>query len=288
MKYRRSTDNVDHHHIFGYGYPGCGKTKMARDYYEALGEGLVVVSNEVGEATFSNYGVDVPILEPEDQNELRAIISMTDVVFEKIIKEKMGYTFDKIHTILFDNLRMSQLMIFGESEKKEAKIFDGEITMPKQEATGVMALPNKRDFAGVPSNKDYRLLDMEMRKIVDKIDRMPYHTIVTAHAEQDFAPTTKMTLTGDQYKDKEVTREFNGYPSLEGFALKADLAGLVSDMFLYMYGDGNRYYFCPKPLKGFMARTRMAEVMPAQIDWTDKNMYEIIEEKRRQMREKAK
>jgi hypothetical protein len=278
MKYRRSTDYSDKHHLFLYSFPGAGKTKAARDYYEALGEGLVIVSNENrAEAIFDIKGYDVPILEPENQDELRAIISMPDVVVDKIVKEKMGYTFDKAHTFLFDNIRMTQIMIFGEGKRAGGKAFDGLIDIPPQEATGILALPNKRDFAGVPSNKDYRLLDMDMRKIVDKIDRMPYHTIVTTHAEEDYSMRTQLTLTGDKNKDKDVDRQFSGYPSLEGFSLKADLPGLVSDLFLYLYWDGNRYYVCFKPLKGWYARTTMAEIMPPQLDWTDKNMYEIIE-----------
>ena len=293
MKFRSSMSSIEHHHIFAYGYPGSGKTKIARDYYDALGPGVISVTNEVSEATFSNYGVDIPILEPETQDELRAIITMPEKVHEKIIVEQMGYDFPKIHTVLFDNLRMSQLMVFGEGARKEVKVFDGAITLPAIKESGIMALPNKRDFAGLPSNKDYRFLDMEMRKIVDKIDRMPCHTIVTAHAEEDFAPRTRLELSGIDTNSREGKKEFmetpkqySGYPSLEGFALKADLAGLVSDLFLYLFWDGTTYYVCPKPIKGFMARTRMAEVMPKQYNWTDKNMYKWIEEKRKDMKER--
>jgi hypothetical protein len=247
-----------------------------------------VVSTYESDLTLSVEGVDAPILNPTSEDELRAIIECPEEVIEKVIQpmedEEGNRPFENYvpKLFLFDILRELQLVVFGNGGRvKDTDVFDGAVTLPKAKAQGILSLPNARDAQGVPSNKDYRLLDMKMRGIVTRIEKMPYHTIVTAHAERDFAPQDKMQLTGDPKKDAELKQNASpvGYPSLEGFSLKADLPGLVSDFFLYMDSNGSNFTMYPKPSKGFMARTRLNAVMPPALDWSGKNAYDVLASK---------
>jgi hypothetical protein len=246
---------------------------------------MVIVSTYEKDLTLSVEGVDAPILNPKNEDELRAIIECPEEVIEKVIQpmedEDGSRPFENYQPklFLFDIIRELQLVVFGEGGRvKEIEVFDGAMTLPKEKAKGILSLPNKRDAQGVPSNKDYRLLDMKMRGIISRIEKMPFHTIVTAHAERDFTPQDKMQLTGDPKKDADLKSVASpvGYPSLEGFSLKADLPGLVSDFFLYMTSNGNNFTIYPKPSGGFMARTRLNSVMPPALDWTGKSAYNVL------------
>jgi hypothetical protein len=274
-------------HMFLYGYPGCGKSKVAADFHNA-GLPMVIVSTYERDLTLTMEGVDAPILNPTTEDELRAIIECPETVIEKVIHpmedDDGNRPFENYEPKLFffDILRELQLVIFGDGGRiKDVEVFDGALSLPKSKASGILALPNARDAQGVPSNKDYRLLDVKMRGIVSRIEKMQYHTIVTAHAERDFTPQDKMQLTGDPKKDAElkIAATPQGYPSLEGFSLKKDLPGLVSDFFMYMESNGNSYTIYPKPSKGFMARTRLAGVMPPALDWTGKSAHEVLSSK---------
>jgi len=274
-------------HLFLYGYPGCGKTKVAADFHNR-GLPMVLVSTYEQDLTLTIEGIDAPILNPTNEDELRAIIECPEEVIERVIQPMEDEDGNKPFAdyepklFVFDILRELQLVIFGEGGRTiDTEVFEGSVILPKAKASGILALPNARDAQGVPSNKDYRLLDMKMRGIVARIEKMKYHTIVTAHAEKDFAPQDKLQLTGDPKTDKELKANATpqGYPSLEGFSLKKDLPGLVSDFFLYMESNGNKFTIYPKPSKGFMARTRLNAVMPPALDWTGKNAYDVLSSK---------
>jgi hypothetical protein len=133
---------------------------------------------------------------------------------------------------------------------------------------------------GSPTNKAYRILDMRLRSLLRSIEKMSYHTIVSAHAERDYSPETIKKLTGDPKLDKDIKNSavMLGYPALEGFSAKSDISGLAGEMLLYLESPRQTEFFIyPKPHpQGFHARTQMAEHLPPRIEWTGKNAYEVL------------
>lgn len=285
MKYR-STANVSQYlHLFLYGAQGSGKTKVALDFHESGQDVVIVTTEEQGDLPFETRGYSAPVLYPENYDELVAIITAPELVITKVIHERMGMPEYTPRTFLFDGIRGLQRMIFGELKKEETKVFDGAITLPAR-GSGILALPANR-APGIPSNQDYRKLDLDMRNIVGAIEKMPYHTIITAHAERDFSIETRMKLTGDAQTDKNVAREFALYPGLEGFSLKYDLPGLCSSFYLLLEAKQNQYTFKAHAGHDYHARTRIAEVMPTTpVSWTNQNMYELLTRKIAEAKEK--
>ena len=269
--------SADHIHAFVYGYPGCGKTKFIGDFHNA-GQNVAVVAGYNSSRALELAGVDCPIIVPSSLEELIAIVQMPDEVIFKVVNPV--FPDYKVKTWCFDILKDIQMIIFGEGGSKQETIFDGAMILPASKPTGVMALPNARGEDNSPSNKDYRVLDLRLRSLLRSIEKMRYHTIITAHAERDYTPDLVKQLTGDPKLDKELKSSATmvGYPSLEGFSAKSDISGLAGEMLLYLESPkGTEYFMYPKPHhQGFHARTQMAQHMPPRIDWTGKNAYELL------------
>jgi hypothetical protein len=286
MKYRSTSSVSDYLHLFLYGDGGTGKTKAAADFHER-GQNVVLVTTEQdGDIPLHTRGIEAPVLIPETEDDLIAIISATDQVVSQVIHRMPGFAAYVPKTWVFDGLRSLQRVVLGQSAKQARTALDGLVSLPEQEAHGVMALPAKR-APGIPSNPDYRRLDLNMRNYVGGIEKMPYHTIITAHVEKDYSIETKGQLTGDQEIDKSITRNFYLFPSLEGYSLKYDLPALCSSYYLLLDAQNNRYSF--KAHKGveYHARTRVAEVMPTSpVDWTGKNLYDLLQGKVTEARNK--
>ncbi|MEE8114938.1 MAG: AAA family ATPase [Nitrososphaerales archaeon] len=284
MKIRRSQKAFDWTsdeflwHLFLYGYPGCGKTKVVKDFQE-VGFKPIVVATYQQDITLS--GSNIPVLTVEHPLELMALVQKPKNVIEQVLWPALEEEYP-VDLIMFDVLRDLQMLLFGESKTiKDTEVFDGKVTIEKTAGFGVMSEPNARDATGIPSPKDYRLLDLNTRALVKKIEKMPYHTITTAHAEVNFDERTHAKLTGDQKKDKEIKAQatIKGFPSLEGYSAKSDLPGIISDFMIYMdTPDQESFYMYPKSAQGFHARTRVAEFMPRMIDWTGKNIYKVLTE----------
>lgn len=269
--------SAEYIHSFIYGYPGCGKTKFIGDFHTA-GNNVVVVAGFNSSRTLELQGADCPIIVPSSLEELIAIVQMPEEVVAKVIHPIFpDYV---VKTWAFDILKDLQMVIFGEGGYKQETIFDGAMVLPSSKPTGVMSLPNARGDDGSPSNKDYRILDMRLRSLLRSIEKMTYHTIITAHAEKDYTPETIRKLTGDPKLDKDLKHDavMVGYPSLEGFSAKSDISGLAGEMLLYLESPKQTEYFIyPKPHhQGFHARTQMAEYLPPRIEWSGKNAYELL------------
>lgn len=294
MKIRRSRNELDLAdpdflwHLFLYGYPGCGKTKAVKDFQDAGFHPIVVATYE---QDLTLTGANIPILTVEHPLELMALVQKPKNVIEQVLWPALDEEYP-VNLIMFDVLRDLQMLLFGESKTiKDTQVFDGAVTIEKTKGFGVMSEPNARDATGIPSPKDYRLLDLNTRALVKKIEKMPYHTITTAHAEINYDERTHAKLTGDAKKDKEIKAQatIKGFPSLEGYSAKSDLPGIISDFMLYMdTPDQESFYMYPKPSKGYHARTRVAEFMPRVIDWTDKNAHDVLTETIRIGMEKKK
>ena len=277
MKVYRSK-SAEHIHSFIYGYPGCGKTKFIADFHNA-GENVAIVAGFNSSRTLELQGVDCPIIVPTSLEELIAIVQMPEEVQAKVIQPEFpGYV---VKTWAFDILKDLQMIIFGEAGMSKQTVFDGALEMPATKPTGVMMLEGSRqDKDDTPSNKAYRVLDMRLRSLLRSIERMKYHTIVTAHAEKDYSSELIKRLTGDSKLDKDLKHDavMVGYPSLEGFSAKSDISGLAGEMLLYLESPKQTEYFIyPKPHhQGFHARTQMADSLPPRIEWTGKNAFELL------------
>lgn len=282
MRVRRSSKELDLKgedflwHLFFYGYPGCGKTKVVKDFKDR-GFHPVVVATYDQDVTL--MGSDIPVMTVDHPLELQALVQQPKNVIEQVLWPALGEEYP-VDLIMFDVLRDLQMLLFGESKTiKDTQVFDGKVTIEKTQGFGVMSEPNSRDATGIPSTKDYRLLDINTRSLVKKIEKMPYHTITTAHAELNLDERTKAKLTGDVAKDKTIRANatIKGFPSLEGYSAKSDLPGIISDFMIYMdTPDQESFYMYPKPNKGFYARTRLAEYMSSVLDWTGKNAYDVL------------
>jgi len=282
-------------HIFLYGLPGCGKTKAILDFAER-GFHPVVVSTHAQDLTL--IGSNIPVMTVEHPLELQALVQKPLNVIEKVLWPALGEEYP-VDLFAFDVLRDLQMLLFGESKTiKDTEVFDGKVTLERTSGFGIMSEPNARDATGIPSPKDYRLLDIYSRALIKKIEKMPYHTITTAHAEVRWDERTTAKMTGDAKKDKEIKAAGNvkGFPSMEGYSTMADLPGLISDLMLYMdTPDQESFYIYPKPAKGYYARTRLAEYLPGMLDWTGRNAYDVLTqavtkgiEKKRKMEDKNK
>src|SRR3990172_7691814 len=131
-------------HVFAYGYPGCGKSKLGRDFHEA-GQSIVLVTGENTDFTFGIKGIQVPIITPANEHEFRAIIEAPHLVTEKVIRAVPGLENYEPKTWVFDNIRTMQQILFGEGGRKAEPVFDGAFTIDARKPTGIMALPNARD-----------------------------------------------------------------------------------------------------------------------------------------------
>lgn len=278
MKFKTTADATSHLHLFLYGDGGAGKTKAIGDFHLAGNPVVLVSTEEDGAIPLRTRGINAPQLIPDCEDDLLAIVLEPQQVVEKVIRKQPGFEEYTPKCWAFDGLRALQRVVMGSQPSDARTVLDG-VALPASTGHGVMSLPAARPGVGVPSNKDYRILDLKMRNIVAGIERMPYHTIITAHYEKDFDIETHLSLTGDQKTDKDVTRRFQGYPSLEGFSMKYDLPNLCSSFYLFMKKAGGKYTIHADSTFEAKARTRIAEVMPPALDWSGKNLYTLLDER---------
>jgi hypothetical protein len=248
------------YHIFLYGVSGHGKTQATASF-----PGLVMVSPfKHSDATLDE---GVPFINPETEEELRAVIEAPDLVIERYIKPV--FPDYEVRTFCFDILRDLQALCLGHERIPAVK--DGDrIIVPERAPHGAMARPGNRNAKTVGNELDYRIVDSHMRAILAIIDDMPFHTILTAHADQ------VGRKKGDD--DSEWQRY---YPAVEGWALKRDLPGIVGDFCLALEKRGDRFLCHPETTKDYFARNRWRKRgLTKTFDWTDKSFYEILEDYR--------
>lgn len=248
-------------HIFAYGQPGTGKTHLIGDFPSP-----VLVTGEEGTLTLAARGLNIPVLYIDNENEFRGIVERPDLVTLNVIQKIPGFEAYQPETWAFDTLSRLQYRIMGEGRRKGIEAFDG-VKLDDRAGYGILGSGLERS----PEIKDYGQFNSKMKSLLSMIEQMPYHTIVTAHAGIDLTEESDKRLNA-----KNDDQTYMGYPQMIG-SLKYDIAGLVSDFFVYLYTtDGCRFTMCPKPFGRFFARTRIAKVMPISLDWTDKNGYELL------------
>lgn len=263
MKSQQSSDYPDFFNIMVYSYPGGGKTKFGLDF-----PGVVMVDCGEKQATTAKARkINVPVLQPETYDDFRLIAQRPKDVLSWRFGEAVAA---ETKSFLFDSSTTMQQLLMGRSAL-EAIRKDSEVIVPAQEATGVMSYPRKIPARERPDVHDFGTLIEQFRDIMDGIREMPYHTIITAHAKID---RTENSPRGLNAKEDEIERA--GFPMLFG-DLKYHADGLV-DYFLYLERNKAGQYIIHPVRTGtnFRARTRYAEVFDRQINWTDRNAFELL------------
>lgn len=278
MKFKSTAEATEHLHLFLYGDGGCGKTKAIGDFHLAGFPVVLVSVDSDGAIPLRMRGIAAPQIIPENYDEILACVLQHEQVLEKVIRKMPGFADYEPGCWAFDGLRELQRVVLGYSSTDQRTVLEG-VDLPATEGHGVMSLPAARPAVGIPSNKDYRVLDDRMRNLVAAIEKMPYHTIITAHYEKDFDIETTMSLTGDAKTDKDVTRRFQGYPALDGFSLKYNLPNLCSSFYLYLQDKNGQYEIQTRNSMQAKARTRIAEVMPPTLPWKDQNLFHLLQKK---------
>ncbi len=166
--------NFKYHH-FWYGPPGAGKSEAYSSY-----PGLAVVGPKSHDGTLASNGIDAVFLQPETEEELQIIVEAPDYVAEQVAKDHDGY---EIQTFVFDTLKDLQALCLGHERILAVKDGPKEI-LPEKPASGAMKRRGNRNANNIGNELDYRIVDNNMRALLTAIDDMPYHTIVTAHADQ--------------------------------------------------------------------------------------------------------
>lgn len=273
MKVRDSQQADRKLSVFAYAQMGAGKTELGASFPNP-----VWVDFDKSDMTLDAKGLSVPVLQPENEDEIRALIDHPVEAMEHLFKDTKfaGY---KAETFVWDTVSSMQNVIFGDGPRKKAEVFG--VTLEKEEAWGIMKEPNSRDNPAIPAPKDYRLFEVRFRGIIAKIRQMPYHSICTSHSGLDLTPDSPRGLTAP---DSQKT--YMGYPNIIG-KMKYDL-GKDYDFYLYLYARGGSHFMAAQDYGKFNARTRIKGVMPAQVDWTNKSAFKILTDYFNKSKEKNK
>jgi len=249
--------------IFAYSQMGAGKTELGAEF-----PNQVWVDFDRSDMTLDAKGLSVPVLSPENEDEIRALIDHPEESLEYLLKDTKfeGY---KPETFVWDTVSSMQNVVFGDGPRKQVEVFGGNVVLEKEKAWGIMSEPNSRDNPAIPAPKDYRLFEVRFRGIIAKICQMPYHTICTSHSGLDLTPDSPRNLSAP---DSQKT--YQGYPNIVG-KMKYDI-GKDYDFYLYLYVRSGSHFMASQDYGKFNARTRVKGVMPAQVDWTNKSAFKIL------------
>lgn len=261
--------------VFAYSQMGAGKTELGASFPNP-----VWVDFDRSDMTLDARGLSVPVLSPENEDEIRALIDHPEEALTALLKETKfeGY---KAETFVWDTVSSMQNVIFGDGPRKAVDVFGGAIQLEKETPWGIMKEPNSRDHPSIPAPKDYRLFEVRFRGIIAKIRQMPYHSVVTSHSGLDLTPDSPRGLTAP---DSQKT--YMGYPNIIG-KMKYDL-GKDYDFYLYLFARGGSHFMAAQDYGKFNARTRIKGSMPAQVDWTNKSAFKILTDYYNKSKEKNK
>ena len=251
MKVKQSLGTIDGrmYNIY-YGLPGSGKTHLGLTHPSPC-----LVDFENGYLTATAMGLNVPVVQPENEEDLWRIFMSPRHVEDEVNKIFAGY---KIRTFVFDSATSLQYM------------FMGRLPVPADEEHGIEADPGagimkvrRNRVDGQPSIEDYRALSDKMNRFFNCCQNMTdYDVVVTAHAiidEKEESPKT--------YKVDETKKKFAGFPNIVG-KLKYHVGG-STDMFLYLEQDvvNDRPVHYAYSLRSglYIARTRFEQQMDFKI-----------------------
>lgn len=272
MKYLTALENLeDKLNSLVYSRPGGGKTTFGLSHPYPV----IVDPGEQGYQTVlephHRKHKDVPVIEIESYEDLEDVVYDTDKVMAEFQQAKPEWADYPYKSFIFENLNLLQELVLGKASKVDPTT--KKIIRP---ATGIMALPNKRDVHDIPGMKDFNSLSRKTKDFFKGVRNMPYHTVLTVHAGLYESEESPKGLRVDP-----TEKILEGFPNLYG-QLRWVGGGLV-DLYMYLerrqVGNTFRYFAHTRPHKKFEARSKISSRLPTQIEWTDKSLFEFIKAK---------
>jgi hypothetical protein len=248
-----------------YSKPGGGKTTFALQHPWPV----IVDPGEQGYMTVLESGQDVPVLQVESQDDVEEIVYYPDDIMA-IFKEKVPKFKDYPYaSFIFENCNFVQETFLGEGSKT-----DPETKKVIRPATGIMRLPHTREASGTPGMKDFNVLQRATKGFFKGVRNMPYHTVMTVHAGLN---ETEESPKGIDVPASE--KDFAGFPDFYG-QMKYKGGGLA-DFYFYLKrvkrGGKLQYFAYTEPDGKFEGRSKIASRLPGTIDWTGKNLFDIVQ-----------
>jgi hypothetical protein len=266
LKYLSARENLSQKmNSLAYSKPGAGKTLFGLQH-----PGPVIVDpGEQGYMTILEAGFDVPVIHVDSQDDVEEVVYYPDDVMARLKDKVPKFKDYEYHTFLFENVNFAQELFLGSASKVDPTTKE-VIT----EATGIMKLPHKRKVSVTPEIKDWGVLNRVTKGFFKGVRNMPYHTVITVHAgllETEESPKGIDVPASD--------KEFGGFPDIYG-QLKYKIGGLA-DFYFYLkrelMGGKLRYTAYSIPHGKFEGRSKIASKVPGAIDWTDKNLFDIVQ-----------
>jgi hypothetical protein len=266
LKYLSARENLSHKlNSLVYSKPGGGKTLFGLQHPGAV----IVDPGEQGYMTVLEMGFDVPVLQVDSQDEVEEIVYYPEDVMARLKDKVPKFKDYEYHTFVFENLNFVQEAFLGEGSKTDPDT--KQIITP---ARGILALPHKREAGGTPAMKDFNVLQRSTKGFFKGVRNMPYHTVMTVHAGLS---ETEESPKGIDIPASE--KDFAGFPDMYG-QMKYKSGGLA-DFYFYLkrvkMGGKLRYTAHSEPTGKFEGRSKIASYLPGEIDWTDKNLYDIVQ-----------
>ncbi len=251
-----------------YARPGAGKTTFGLQHPNPV----IVDPREKGYMTVLEHkGLDIPVLEASTLDDYEDIIFTPDKVMDAFKEHNPEWKDYDYKTFIFENMNLIQEDILGKAGKSDPKT--KEVI---REAVGIMKLPNARDNKFTPGPKDFNVLSRTTKDLFRGIRNMPYHTVMTVHAGLG---ETEASPKGIDVPPSQ--KMYGGFPDLYG-QLKYKGGGLC-DFYFYLdrdkVGQSLRYVAYTMPHGKFEGRSKISKKLPSKIDWTDKNLYQIVMDK---------
>jgi hypothetical protein len=253
-----------------YSKPGAGKTTFGLNH-----PGPVIVDpGEQGYLTITEYGKDVPVLQVESQDDVEEIVYYPEDVMTRFKENVPKFKDYQYKTFIFENLNLIQEIFLGEGSKT-----DPETKKVVRSATGIMKFPHTREAAGTPGMKDFNVLQRATKGFFKGVRNMPYHTVMTVHAGWTETEESPKGISTKENPIDMSAKEWGGFPDMYG-QMKYKSGGLA-DFYFYLkrvkMGGKLRYYAISWLDGKFEGRSKIASRLPGSIDWTDKNLYEIVQ-----------
>ena len=252
------------------GLPGAGKTKFILDFPNP-----VIIDFDYGDLTAQDLGINIPILHPTSEDEIRAIIEAPEMITEKVIQQIPGFEEYQPKTFAFDTITTMQDVIMGEGARASVEI--SGVTLPARKATGILSLPStNRDSGDMPAWGDSHVFGVRMRKLMLAIKQMPYHTICSAH----LGPSDQLQVSAKPDKKTGIRpKPKAGYPLLHG-QLKWQLGGLT-DFYLELEKKGGgfteyKYIIHTQQKEAMNTKNRLTNHLEKNYEWTNKNAFELL------------
>ncbi len=248
-----------------YSKPGGGKTTFGLQHPGAV----IVDPGEQGYLTVTEFGRDFPVIQVKSLDDIEEVVYYPDSIMTKLKEAVPKFKDYEYHTFVFENINYVQELFLGQASKT-----DPDTKAVIRPATGIMKLPHSRKVPGTPEIKDWGVLSRLTKGFFKGVRNMPFHTVMTVHAG--------LSETEESPKGIDVPaseKDFAGFPDVYG-QMKYKAGGLA-DFYFYLKrvkrGGKLQYMAYTVPDGKFEGRSKIASRLPGEIDWSNKNIYDIVQ-----------